>query len=87
MRAVMGLYLGMVALWLWGAFDRSMTGPALVSCSVFMLGLAAGRMLSFVLDGMPHWLLVVYAVLELILGAMAIALYRVHVSAEVADAH
>jgi len=43
-------------------------------------------MLSYVLDGMPRWLLVVYAVLELILGAMAIALYRVHVSAEVADA-
>jgi len=87
MRAVMGLYLGMVALWLWGAFNRSMIGPALVSCVVFMLGLAAGRMLSFVLDGMPHWLLVVYAVLEVILGAMAIALYRVHISIEVADAH
>jgi hypothetical protein len=87
MRAVMGLYLGMVALWLWGAFSRSMAGPALVSCAVFMLGLAAGRMLSFVLDGMPHWLLVVYAVLEVILGAMAIALYRVHISTEVADCH
>ena len=87
MRAVMGLYLGMVTLWLWGAINTSMTGPALVSCAVFMLGLAAGRMLSFVLDGMPHWLLVVYAVLEVILGAMAIALYRVHISTEVADAH
>ena len=38
-------------------------GPALVSCAVFMLDLAAGRV-DFVLDGMPHWLLVVYTVLR-----------------------
>jgi hypothetical protein len=81
MRAVMGLYLGMAVLWLWGAFSRPMTGPALVSCAVFMLGLAAGRILSLLLDGMPHWLLVVYAVLEVVLGAVAIALYKDHVAA------
>jgi len=75
MRAVMGLYLGMVVLWLWGAFRRSMEGTALVACAVFMLGLAAGRILSFILDGMPHWLLVVYAALELVLGLSAIVLY------------
>jgi len=86
MRAVMGLYFGMVVIWLWGAFSKSMAGSALVSCAVFMLGLAAGRMLSFVLDGMPHWLLVVYAVLEVVLGTIAIALYRVHVSTDGAGA-
>ena len=76
MRAVMGLYLGMVLIWLWGAFDKSMAGPALASCAVFMLGLAAGRMLSFILDGMPHWLLIVYAVLEIVLGVIAILLFK-----------
>ena len=76
MRAVMGLYLGMVVFWLWGAFKPSMTGPALAGCAVFMLGLAAGRTLSFVVDGMPHWLLVVYAVLEIVLGLVAVALYN-----------
>jgi hypothetical protein len=30
---------------------------------------------------MPHWLLVVYAVLEVVLGAVAIALYKDHVAA------
>ena len=80
MRAVMGLYLGMIVIWIWGAFSKPMAGPALVSCAVFMLGLAAGRTLSFLLDGMPHWLLVVYAVLEVVLGAIAIALYRIHIS-------
>jgi hypothetical protein len=81
MRAVMGLYFGMVLLWLWGAFSMSMRGPALVACAIFMLGLAAGRLLSFLLDGMPHWLLVVYAVLEVILGVLAIVLNRDHVAA------
>jgi len=82
MRAVMGLYLGMVAFWLWGAFKPSMTGPALVGCAVFMLGLAAGRVLSFIVDGMPHWLLIVYAVLEIVLGLIAVALYKGHSSKE-----
>jgi hypothetical protein len=76
MRAVMGLYLGMVVLWLWGAFRKSMEGPALVACAVFMLGLAAGRILSFVMDGLPHWLLILYAVLEIVLGLIAVTLYR-----------
>jgi len=62
--------------WLWGAFRKSMEGAALAACAVFMLGLAAGRILSFILDGMPHWLLVVYAVLEIVLGLIAVALYR-----------
>ena len=76
MRAVMGLYLGMVVIWVWGALKRQMTAPALVSCAIFMLGLAAGRILSLILDGMPHWLLVVYTVLEIVLGVSAIAIYR-----------
>jgi hypothetical protein len=52
-----------------------MAVPALVACTVFMLGLAAGRILSF-LDGLPHWLLVVYAGLEVVLGMVAIYLYQ-----------
>ena len=80
MRAVMGLYLGMVVFWLWGAFSKPMEGPALAACAVFMLGLAAGRILSFVMDGMPHWLLVVYAVLEIVLGLIAVSLFRGNLS-------
>ena len=82
MRAVMGLYLGMVVFWLCGAFRRSMAGPALAACAVFMLGLAAGRMLSFILDGLPHWLLIVYAALEIVLGLTAATLFRRHNSRE-----
>jgi hypothetical protein len=85
MRAIMGLYFGMIVLWLWGAFSTRMAGPALVSCAVFMLGLAAGRTLSFVLDGMPHWLLVVYTVIEVVLGVIAIVLYRAHSSTDLKE--
>jgi hypothetical protein len=76
MRAVMGLYLGMALFWLAGAFKPSLAGPALASCAVFMLGLAFGRILSFLLDGLPHGLLVLYAALEVVLGLAALALYR-----------
>ena len=82
MRAVMGLYLGMVVFWLWGAFKKSMSRAALAACAVFMLGLAAGRLLSFALDGLPHWLLIVYAALELVLGLIALTLFREHNSRE-----
>lgn len=77
-RAVMGLYLAMVVIWLAGAFDPTLTDKALFSCAVFMLGLAAGRVLSLILDGMPHWLLLVYLVLELVLGVIAVQLLRQH---------
>jgi hypothetical protein len=76
LRAVMGLYLGMVVLWLLGAFRASLCRPALVSCAVFMLGLFAGRALSMLIEGPPHWLLIVYAGLELVLGLSAILIYK-----------
>ena len=80
-RAIMGLYLGMIVIWVLGAFRRSLTRPALVCCAVFMLGLAFGRALSFLVDGQPHWLLIVYAVLEVVLGLIAVMLYKGHDSA------
>jgi len=41
---------------------------------VFMLGLAAGRILSLVLDGLPNALLLIYLVLELALGIIGLML-------------
>jgi hypothetical protein len=75
-RAVMGLYLGMVVIWVLGAFRSTLTRPALICCAVFMLGLAFGRALSFLVDGQPHWLLIVYALLEVFFGVLALALLR-----------
>ena len=69
-RAIMGLYLGLVVFWLLGAWREKLTRPALYSLTVFMFGLAGGRMLSLILDGRPHWLLIVYLVLEILFGAV-----------------
>ncbi|MDN3632833.1 DUF4345 domain-containing protein [Vibrio lentus] len=71
-RAVMGLYLALALFWVCGALIKKYRLPALYSLVVFMLGLAAGRVISLVLDGMPHWLLFVYLILELGFGLIGI---------------
>jgi len=75
-RAVMGLYLALVLFWITGSFKVQVRQAALYSLIVFMLGLAAGRILSLVVDGIPHWLLVVYLVLELVFGVLGILLIK-----------
>jgi len=75
-RAVMGLYLALIMFWLIGAFIVQLRQAALYSLIVFMFGLAAGRILSLIIDGMPHWLLVVYLVLELGFGVLGILLIK-----------
>ena len=75
-RAVMGLYLALVIFWFIGAFKIQLRQAALYSLVVFMFGLAAGRILSLIIDGMPHWLLAVYLVLELVFGVLGILLIK-----------
>ncbi len=71
-RAVMGLYLALALFWVFGALFKKYRLPALYSLVVFMLGLAAGRVISLVVDGMPHWLLFVYLILELGFGLVGL---------------
>ena len=75
-RAIMGLYLALIAFWIIGAFKIEVRQAALYSLVVFMLGLAAGRALSLVVDGMPHWLLVVYLGLEIVIGTLGVQLLK-----------
>ncbi len=49
-RAIMGLYLGMIVLWVLGAFRPSLTRAAVIAEIAFMSGLAVGRVLSIVVD-------------------------------------
>ena len=71
-RAIMGLYFALIIFWILGARSEKLTRPALFSLTVFMFGLAAGRTLSLLLDGMPHWLLFVYLILEILFGAVGL---------------
>ncbi len=75
-RAIMGLYLAMVAFWLIGAYRVHLRQAALYSLVVFMLGLAAGRALSLAVDGMPSPLLVVYLGAEIVLGIVGVRLLK-----------
>ena len=74
LRAVMGLYLALVLFWVIGAFKIQYRQAALYSLVVFMFGLAAGRILSLILDGVPNWLLLVYLALELAFGILGLLL-------------
>ena len=73
-RAIMGLYFGLVVFWLLGAWREKLTRPALYSLTVFMFGLAGGRLLSLLIDGRPHWLLLVYLVLEILFGFVGLVM-------------
>ena len=72
LRAVMGLYLGMIVLWLVGAFRLNFTRAAVISEIFFMLGLASGRLLSIAVDGVPSIPLIIYAIVEIALGIWGI---------------
>lgn len=75
-RALMALYLGFALFWILGAFNAELTQAALYSLIVFMFGIAAGRALSVIVDGMPHWLLVAYLLIEIVFGGIAVVLLK-----------
>lgn len=76
LRAVMGLYLAMVLFWLIGAFNTQIRQAAIYSLIIFMLGLAFGRIISLIVDGVPNSLLLIYLALELLLGVLGLLLVQ-----------
>jgi hypothetical protein len=75
-RAIMGLYLGMIALWIVGAFRPDFTRAAVIAEIFFMLGLACGRVLSIIVDGVPSALLVAYAIVEIAFGLWGLLILK-----------
>ena len=73
LRAVMGLYLAILTLWLLGAIrGGSLMRTAIISEIVFMSGLAAGRLIDMLLNGWSSPILIVYTVAELVLASLGI---------------
>ncbi|WP_225318030.1 DUF4345 domain-containing protein [Flavobacterium luteum] len=70
-KAIMGLYLCFSALWIIGILKPAFWKIATVSNMVFMLGLAFGRSISILSDGMPSTLFVLGTIGELVLGIYA----------------
>lgn len=72
-RAIMGLYLAFSVLWILGIFKSNYWYAATLSNMLFMLGLACGRIVSLIVDGIPSIVFFVGTIGELIL-----ALYGVY---------
>ena len=75
-RAIMGLYLGMIALWIVGAFRSDVSRAAVIAEIFFMLGLACGRAFSILVDGVPSTLLLAYTIVEVALGLCGILVLK-----------
>ena len=75
-RAFMGLYLALSCFWIAGALVSRLRLPALWSLFVFMVGLATGRVISLVIDGWPHPLLMFYLFLEISFGVVGWLMLR-----------
>ena len=66
-RAMMGLYLGMVIIWVIGVIKPRFWSVATITNIFFMGGLAAGRLISLVADGFPSTVFFVGLILEITL--------------------
>jgi hypothetical protein len=71
-KAIMGLYIGFVSLWIMGIFKKDYWEMATVSNMCFMLGLGFGRIISMIVDGIPATIFVFGLFGELILGFYAL---------------
>ena len=63
---IMGLYVTMAIFWILGAFNKSLTIPALWSLVIFMTGIGVGRAISMITDGMPSNPYLLFLLLEVI---------------------
>jgi hypothetical protein len=76
LRAVMCLYLALALFWLYAAFSDRHRNTAVLTTMIFAGGLVLGRIISFVADGWPSPILIVYAAMELALVPVAYWIYK-----------
>lgn len=67
-RAMMGLYLGMSAIWILGIIKSGFRVTATISNIAFMGGLALGRLVSMVVDGVPGIYFLIGFIVEVVLA-------------------
>lgn len=75
-RAIMGLYLGMASFWGIGIYSPQFSKAAVISAVCFMLGLAFGRAVSLLADGVASPVLLIYLGLESVMAALGILVLR-----------
>jgi hypothetical protein len=73
----MGLYLALGGFWLISAFaPTAVKDTAILTTMVFAGGLFIGRAVSFIVDGRPAPLLMLYAAIELAFVPLAYWIYK-----------
>jgi len=76
LRGIMGLYLGMVGFWFVSASRLEYSRAAVLSAVLFMSGLAAGRIFSMVVDGLPSAFLIGATFVEIASAAWGVVVLR-----------
>jgi hypothetical protein len=71
-RATMGLYFGMVAIWIAGIIKPRLWVTATITNIAFMGGLAVGRVISLLADGIPSAIFLWGLAAELILACWGV---------------
>ncbi len=71
-KAIMGLYLTFSILWILGVFNSNYWYAATIANIIFMLGLALGRVISSIIDGLPTLIFSVGTIGELVLAIFGI---------------
>jgi len=75
-RAIMGLYCGVGGLLLIGAFYKEYIRSTLLLETVFLGGLAGGRLISFAVDGNFHWFALLATSIEIPLFILCCVLLK-----------
>jgi len=76
LRAISGLYIALVGFWIVGAYNSNLQLPALWSLTIFMTGIALGRIVSILIDGLPSPIFIFYLFLEIIFGLIGYTLIK-----------
>ena len=76
LRAISGLYIALVTFWILGAYNSNLQLPALCSLTIFMTGLALGRVTSILIDGLPISIFIFYLFIEIIFSLIGYALLK-----------
>jgi hypothetical protein len=75
-RAIMGLYCGLGSLLIAGALNKEHIRSALLLETIFLGSLAAGRLVSFLVDGNFHWFALLATGIEIPLFIVCAALLK-----------
>ena len=76
LRAISGLYIALVIFWILGAYNSNLQLSALWSLTIFMTGIALGRISSILIDGLPSPIFIFYLFLEIMFGFIGYTLIK-----------